>query len=70
LGKIVNGEEQNVHSCLLFEAASIAVTLQHTYALLVASQTGGLTVFSDFAIFHFIERQFPFLSRAPPSLNF
>lgn len=64
--KLSNANESSIHSCILFDAASIADGLQHSIALVVPAvftdlpsvQVSILPWFASFSVY--------FLSRAPP----
>ncbi|MFA9276191.1 MAG: hypothetical protein ACEQSE_15115 [Candidatus Aquirickettsiella gammari] len=64
--KISNANESGIHSCILFDAASIADGLQHSFALVVpvvfidlpSIQVSILPWFASLSVY--------FLSRAPP----
>ncbi len=66
LQKLSNAIESNIHSCILFDAASIADGLQHTFALVVPTVIFGLAFGQFKAIPWFASLRVYFLSRAPP----
>lgn len=66
LQKLSNATESNIHSCILFDAASITDGLQHTFALVVPTVLLGLPSVQFNGIPWFASLRVYFLSRAPP----
>lgn len=64
--KLGNSTESTIHSCILFDAASIADGLQHTFALVVPAVNLCLPSDQLRIIPWFASLSIYFLSRAPP----
>jgi hypothetical protein len=64
--KLENSTESSIHSCILFDAASIADGLQHTFALVVPTVIVALPREQVRIIPWFASLRIYFLSRAPP----
>jgi hypothetical protein len=64
--KLESSTESSLHSCILFDAASIADGLQHTLALVVPTMSVALPIEQVRIIPWFASLRVYFFSRAPP----
>lgn len=67
--KLSNTTENNIHSCLLVDAASIADGLQHSVSLAIPSLLNRESSYRSYHIVWLASLRLPFLSRAPPLLK-
>lgn len=64
--KLSNANESSIHSCILFDAATIADGLQHNFVLLVPAVFTALPSVQVSILPWFASLSVYFLSRAPP----
>lgn len=67
--KLSNSTESSIHSCILFDAASIADGVQHALILLVPAIFTEISVAQVSTLPWFASLRVYFLSRAPPFLK-